>query len=90
MLLPLKDRKQLDVQRIEGAVVSCKYMVIFAENFKNDKHVVFSKPFVELCSHNVIVETCEAGTHIGTLIQNVDSMPVKQRKIMPTVASKCC
>ena len=41
---------------------------------------MFPKPILELCSEQVLVESFENGTHIGTLIQHLDTIPTAKRK----------
>ena len=41
---------------------------------------MFPKPILELCSEQVLVESFEHGTHIGTLIQHLDTIPTAKRK----------
>ena len=64
--------------------IEASNMLRFAENFKDDDHIVFPKPIMSLCSHNVIVETFESGVHIGSLVQNLDSMSIADRKAIAT------
>jgi len=52
----------------------------FHNNFREETNVVFPKPFLELCSDQVLVESYEHGTRIGNLIQDLESIPVENRK----------
>ena len=57
-----------------------KSMVRFTENFRDDEHIIFPKPILELCSHNVLVESFETGVHVGAMLQDLESVPIEQRK----------
>ena len=47
---------------------------------QDETNVVFPKPILELCSEQVLVESFEHGTHIGSLIQDLDTIPIESRK----------
>ena len=42
--------------------------------------MIFPKPMLELSCEQVLVESFEHGTHIGTIIQDLDAIPIVSRK----------
>ena len=52
----------------------------FFFKLQDERNVIFPKPVLELCSEQVLVESFEHGTSIGTLIQDLDSIPIDSRK----------
>ena len=54
----------------------------FHENFKNDGDVKFPRPLMHLCNEEVLVESFEHGTHLGSLIQDLSSISDERRKLI--------
>ena len=53
----------------------------FKQNFQGDESVTFPSPIIELCAHNVLVESFEEGEPIGNLLgSNLDKIPLERRK----------
>ena len=52
----------------------------FFVKLQDERNVIFPKPILELCSEQVLVESFEHGTSIGTLIEDLDSTPIDSRK----------
>lgn len=66
-------KSQIDLQ------VEAKNMTKFSQNFASDlKKVVFPKPFLELSSKEVLVETFEEGIHVGDFIHLASSEDKKK------------
>ena len=53
----------------------------FEQNFQGDESVNFPSPIIELCAHNVLVESFEEGEPIGNLLgSNLHKIPLERRK----------